>query len=94
MIAMVGKDCVAIASDLRLGNQSLGISSNFQRVPPNLFLCVYAVHPAVDFLCDGSHLYRLAWPCNRCDNSVSSIHCQSRHDSVYHNVAENDFALG
>jgi len=31
---MVGKDCVAIASDLRLGNQALGISSNFQRVFP------------------------------------------------------------
>ena len=32
MIAMVGKDCVAIASDLRLGNNALAISSNFQRV--------------------------------------------------------------
>ena len=32
VIAMVGKDCVAIASDLRLGNSALGISSNFQRV--------------------------------------------------------------
>jgi len=34
VIAMVGKDCVAIASDLRLGAASLGISSNFQRVFP------------------------------------------------------------
>jgi 20S proteasome subunit beta 3 len=32
VIAMIGKDCVAIASDLRLGSQSLGISSNFQKV--------------------------------------------------------------
>lgn len=32
VIAMVGKECVAIASDLRLGNQALGISSNFQKV--------------------------------------------------------------
>jgi len=32
VVAMVGKDCVAIASDLRLGNQSLGISSNFQKI--------------------------------------------------------------
>jgi len=32
VVAMVGKECVAIASDLRLGNQSLGISSNFQKV--------------------------------------------------------------
>ncbi|TEB38839.1 proteasome subunit beta type 3, partial [Coprinellus micaceus] len=34
VIAMVGKDCVAIAADMRLGNQALGISSNFQRVFP------------------------------------------------------------
>ncbi|KAG6878125.1 hypothetical protein C0993_011839 [Termitomyces sp. T159_Od127] len=34
VIAMVGKDCVAIASDLRLGNQALSISSNFQRIFP------------------------------------------------------------
>jgi len=34
VVAMVGKDCVAIASDLRLGNQSLGIASNFQKVFP------------------------------------------------------------
>jgi 20S proteasome subunit beta 3 len=32
VVAMVGKDCVAIASDLRLGNQALGISSNFPKV--------------------------------------------------------------
>ena len=32
VVAMVGKGCVAIASDLRLGNQALGISSNFQKV--------------------------------------------------------------
>jgi len=36
VVAMVGKECVAIASDLRLGNQALGISSNFQRVRPTL----------------------------------------------------------
>jgi len=34
VVAMVGKDCVAIASDLRLGNQALGISSNFQKIFP------------------------------------------------------------
>jgi len=33
-VAMVGKSCVAIASDLRLGNQALGISSNFQKIFP------------------------------------------------------------
>ena len=38
MIAMVGKECVAIASDLRLGNQALGISSNFQKVRNTLLV--------------------------------------------------------
>ena len=38
VVAMVGKDCVAIASDLRLGNQALGISSNFQKVFRSPFL--------------------------------------------------------
>lgn len=31
-VAMVGKDCVAIACDLRLGNQSLGVSNNFNKI--------------------------------------------------------------
>ena len=39
VIAMVGKECVAIASDLRLGNQALGISSNFERVSTDLGFC-------------------------------------------------------
>ena len=32
VIAMAGKECVAIASDLRLGNQAMGISSKFEKV--------------------------------------------------------------
>ncbi|GME71030.1 unnamed protein product [Ambrosiozyma monospora] len=31
-VAMVGKDCVAIACDMRLGSQSLGVSNNFEKV--------------------------------------------------------------
>ncbi|KIO31342.1 hypothetical protein M407DRAFT_241859 [Tulasnella calospora MUT 4182] len=34
IVAMVGKDCVAIASDLRLGNQALTIATNFEKVFP------------------------------------------------------------
>ena len=37
VVAMVGKDCVAIASDLRLGNQALTIACNHEKVCP---LCV------------------------------------------------------
>ncbi|CAH6720426.1 proteasome subunit beta type-3 [[Candida] jaroonii] len=31
-LAMVGKDCVAIACDLRLGSQSLGLANNFEKI--------------------------------------------------------------
>ncbi|KAI5949342.1 PUP3 [Candida jiufengensis] len=31
-VAMIGKDCIAIASDLRLGSQSLGVSNNFEKI--------------------------------------------------------------
>lgn len=31
-VAMVGKDCVAIACDLRLGSQSLGLANNFEKI--------------------------------------------------------------
>ncbi|SCV01320.1 LANO_0F11188g1_1 [Lachancea nothofagi CBS 11611] len=32
VVAMAGKDCVAIACDLRLGSQSLGVANNFEKV--------------------------------------------------------------
>ena len=41
---MVGKECVAIASDLRLGNQALGISSNFTKVRTALVLSHSVAH--------------------------------------------------
>ena len=34
VIAMVGKDCVAIASDLRLGAGAMTIAMNFEKVSP------------------------------------------------------------
>lgn len=34
VVAMAGKNCVAIASDLRLGNQALTIATNFEKVGP------------------------------------------------------------
>jgi len=33
-MAMVGKDCVAIACDLRLGMQALTVSNNFPKIFP------------------------------------------------------------
>lgn len=32
VVAMVGKNCVAIACDLRLGNQALTVATNFEKV--------------------------------------------------------------
>lgn len=75
VVAMVGKDCVAIASDLRLGNQALGISSNFQKV------CVIRHNSAkvwpnllVDIPCHRPHLPWFTGISNRCDNSVCLCH--------------------
>ena len=34
VVAMIGKDCVAIASDLRLGQQAIGVAANFDKVFP------------------------------------------------------------
>jgi len=34
VVGMVGKNCVAIASDLRLGNQALTIATNFEKTFP------------------------------------------------------------
>ncbi|KAI5959909.1 PUP3 [Candida pseudojiufengensis] len=31
-VAMIGKDCIAIASDTRLGSQSLGVSNSFEKI--------------------------------------------------------------
>lgn len=35
VVAMMGKDCVAIASDLRLGQQQVGVAMNFDKVSPH-----------------------------------------------------------
>lgn len=42
VVAMVGKNCVAIASDLRLGNQALTIATNFEKVHTLVLLCLSA----------------------------------------------------
>lgn len=42
VVAMVGRNCVAIASDLRLGNQALTIATNFEKV-----LCLTSVFLAL-----------------------------------------------
>ena len=40
VIAMTGKDCVAIASDLRLGQQAVGLTADFEKV--SLLGCMMA----------------------------------------------------
>jgi hypothetical protein len=63
VVAMVGKDCVAIASDLRLGTESLGIASNFQRVRCQSLLksIHHAFHPGVP-----CHRPALHWSSGSC----------------------------
>lgn len=43
MVAMAGKNCVAIASDLRLGNQALTIATNFEKARRD-FIYQYACY--------------------------------------------------
>jgi 20S proteasome subunit beta 3 len=38
VVAMAGKNCVAIASDMRLGNQALTVATNFEKVHRKLKL--------------------------------------------------------
>lgn len=42
VVAMIGKDCVAIASDLRLGNQALTLATNFEKVKDHILYLVLA----------------------------------------------------
>jgi len=42
---MVGKGCVAIACDLRLGNQALTVACNFEKVRPHSLSHSLAVLP-------------------------------------------------
>lgn len=71
VVAMAGKECVAIASDLRLGNQAVGISSNFQRVSQchndSSMLCAEG---SKGFPYNRSHLSWTTRPCNRRFNTV------------------------
>jgi hypothetical protein len=70
VIAMVGKDCVAIASDLRLGNQAQGISSDFQKVAEASFFYFCNIDGVQGFPSDRSDICRLSWPCYGRDHSV------------------------
>jgi 20S proteasome subunit beta 3 len=72
VIAMVGKDCVAIASDLRLGNQALGISSNFQKVRQTFHNGTCGVPiVSLDIPCDRPYLPWFARTSDGCDDPVS-----------------------
>jgi hypothetical protein len=72
VIAMVGKDCVAIASDLRLGNQALGISSNFQKVRRAFYNGASSVLIAsLDIPRDRPNLPWFARTSDGCDDPVS-----------------------
>lgn len=77
VIAMVGKDCVAIASDLRLGNQALGVSSNFQKVRRSIPLPSVLTLLA-DISHNRPHLPWFARVSNRCDNFASLYYFLAR----------------
>ena len=51
MVAMVGKGCVAIASDLRLGNRNVTLACNHEKV--SLHTCEEGKRDGADSLCLG-----------------------------------------
>lgn len=71
-MAMVGKGCVAIASDLRLGNQALGISSNFQKVSTAFVPASPPSQRSLDLSHNRSHIPWSSRLGHRCNNIVSS----------------------
>jgi hypothetical protein len=74
VVAMVGKGCVAIASDLRLGNQALGISSNFQKVSTHLDpMSSSHVNLLIDLSHHGSHIPWSPWLSHRCYHTVPHL---------------------
>lgn len=58
VIAMVGKDCVAIASDLRLGAGAMTIAMNFEKVSPGLSLLLDFLRRRVDISCHRQDILR------------------------------------
>ena len=58
VIAMVGKDCVAIASDLRLGAGAMTIAMNFEKVSPCLSLLLDFLRRRVDISCHRQDILR------------------------------------
>lgn len=43
VVAMVGRNCVAIASDLRLGNQALTVAMNFKKIFSATDKCMFGL---------------------------------------------------
>ena len=70
VIAMVGKNCVAIASDLRLGNQALTVATNFEKVSGPLTQLYTGSLSVLGLPGDGQDLPWSSWTCNGCGHSV------------------------
>jgi 20S proteasome subunit beta 3 len=68
MVAMVGKDCVAIASDLRLGVQAQTVAMDFQKVfqmGPKLMVGLPGLATDVLTVCVAMAMAIVA-PCGHC----------------------------
>lgn len=83
VVAMVGKDCVAIASDLRLGNQALTVATNFEKVwihwrqrihERRSSTDLYSVVCAVGVPCDRSDIPGPSRTGHGCDYTVRCIY--------------------
>ena len=78
VIAMVGKDCVAIASDLRLGAGAMTIAMNFEKVSPSLPWLSDFLRCRVDLSCHRQDILRTHGSGHRHHNSVRRFIAISR----------------
>ena len=83
VIAMVGKDCVAIASDLRLGAGAMTIAMNFEKVSPSLPWLSDFLRCRVDLSCHRQNLLRTHGSGHGHHNSVRRFVAISRSIIVH-----------
>lgn len=86
-MAMVGKDCVAIACDLRLGMQSLTVSNNFPKVfnyAPSTFLGLTGLATDVNTVSDlfrfKVNMYRLREERNIAPQTMANLVSSSLYE--------------
>jgi len=92
VIAMNSKECVAIACDLRLGNQALTVATNFEKVCRRTSDLTWILTKIPDIPRHRSNLPGPSWTRYRCSNTVSTAVTFALRQSLRINLDERSFA--